>query len=59
MQVLFMGRLHTQPTDAILKLVKAEAETIAADLPLVQAGFLEVQLLPLKPYTGLASLFRN
>lgn len=95
MQVLFIGRLNTEPTGAVLELVKAEAESIwklyAADkvrsfhyladmsgavmmlnvqglaeaeaisgeLPLVQAGFLDVQLLLLKPYTGLESLFGN
>ena len=37
----------------------AEAEAIAGELPLVQAGFLDVQLLPLKPYTSIESLFGN
>lgn len=95
MQVLFIGRLNTEPTEAVLKLVKAEAESvwklyaadkvhsfhyladmsgavmmlnvkdlseaeaIAGKLPLVQANFLDVQLLPLKPYTGIESLFDN
>ncbi|MEM9904206.1 MAG: hypothetical protein AAF921_04190 [Cyanobacteria bacterium P01_D01_bin.44] len=95
MQILFIGRLNTEPTEAVLKLVKAEAESvwqlyaadkvhsfhyladmsgavmmlnvqdlaeaeaIASELPLVQAGFLDVQLLPLKPYTGIESLFSN
>ncbi len=95
MQVLFIGRLNTKPTEAVLKQVKAEAESvwklyaadkarsfhyladmsgavlmlnvqdlaeaevIAGELPLVQAGFLDVQLLPLKPYTGIESLFGN
>ena len=95
MQVLFIGRLNTEPTEAVLNHVKAEAESvwtlyaadkvrsfhyladksgavmmlnvrdlaeaeaIADELPLVQAGFLDVQLLALKPYTGIESLFSN
>jgi hypothetical protein len=35
----------------------AEAEAIAQQLPMVQAGALKVELLPLKPYTALEASF--
>ncbi len=35
----------------------AEAEEILATLPLVQAGAVSFELIPLRPYPGLARLF--
>ena len=32
-------------------------QEIAAQFPMVKAGVLKIEVLPLKPYTGLASLF--
>lgn len=32
-------------------------QEIAAQLPMVKAGVLKIEILPLKPYTGFASLF--
>ena len=36
-----------------------EAKTIIKSLPMVKANLLNVELLPLKPYTGLESLFKS
>lgn len=36
----------------------AEAESILAQLPLVQKGLIKFELLPLKPYPGFERLFR-
>jgi hypothetical protein len=35
----------------------AEAEQLLATLPLVQAGAISFELVPLRPYSGLARLF--
>lgn len=37
----------------------AEAKTELATLPLVKAGLITLELLPLKPYPGFARLFRG
>lgn len=36
-----------------------KVETELERLPMVQAGVLEYEVIPLKPYTGLAELFAN
>ncbi len=36
----------------------AEARTALSELPLVQAGLIEFDLLPLRPYPGFARLFK-
>jgi uncharacterized protein YciI len=40
---------------ASLEAVKAAAQ----DFPMVAAGFLSTEIIPLKPYTGFAALFEN
>ncbi len=47
-------------TDAVLMLECAdigEAETVLAALPLVAAGLITFELIPLRPYPGLSRLF--
>ena len=47
-------------TDAVLILEcadVAEAERVLGTLPLVQAGLIVFEVIPLKPYPGLARLF--
>jgi hypothetical protein len=36
-----------------------EVEAAARDFPMVEAGFLSTEIIPLKPYTGFASLFKT
>lgn len=36
-----------------------EVEAAAQDFPMVEAGFLSTEIIPLKPYTGFASLFKT
>ena len=36
-----------------------EAEELLATLPLVEQGLIEFELIPLRPYPGLARLFRD
>jgi hypothetical protein len=36
-----------------------EVEAAAHDFPMVEAGFLSTEIIPLKPYTGFASLFKT
>jgi uncharacterized protein YciI len=37
----------------------AEVEAAAQNFPMVEAGFLSTEIIPLKPYTGFASLFKT
>ena len=36
-----------------------EAERLVAELPIVGAGLLEFEVVPLRPYAGLRQLFEN
>lgn len=37
----------------------AEAEEVLSSLPLVRAGLIRFEVIPLRPYPGLSRLFRN
>lgn len=53
---------RTDQSSAVLILEcsgKEEAEKILHQLPLVEARLIDFELLPLKPYPGLARLFSN